>query len=54
MNWRCMLLPWHRLGRFKKLSRDADYFRCSCGREYAMHHEVRCVVPWSAVRGMYE
>jgi hypothetical protein len=52
--WRCLWLPWHRLKVVKRVSRDSDHVRCSCGREYGMNHHVRAFVPWSDVASFYD
>lgn len=54
MNWRCAFLFWHRIVVKRRVSRDSDYLRCSCGREYGINHGVRVVLPWDDVRNAYE
>lgn len=53
MNWRCALLWWHKIVAKSWVSGQSQYFRCSCGREYAINHDVRCVLPWDSVRSLY-
>lgn len=54
MRWRCLHLPWHRIVARKRLSFAAEYFRCSCGEEYAINHDVQAVLLWASVRILYE
>lgn len=51
--WRCLWLPWHKFIVVKPVSKDSDYIKCSCGREYGINHNVRSILPWSDVRGLY-
>ncbi len=46
--WLCLVLPWHRVlfGGFWP-SGQVQVIQCSCGRQYAIHHGMRCVVPWN-------
>lgn len=46
MMWLCLLLPWHRLRVVGRPNPRTDHVRCSCGREYGMHHPTRSFVPW--------
>jgi len=38
----------------RRLSASAELLRCSCGRLYAINHDVRTVLPWAEVRAFYE
>jgi hypothetical protein len=44
--WFCLFLPWHQLRVIGKPSEDTDHVRCSCGREYGMHHPTKSFVEW--------
>jgi hypothetical protein len=52
MKWRCVWLH-RRLTVLRALSQFADLVRCSCGRLYAINHDVRAVLPWDEVKGFY-
>lgn len=45
--WRCLYLPWHRFlfGSFW-VSERAEVITCSCGRQYAVNHELRAVIAY--------
>ena len=53
MRWLCSILPWHKVVSLRHLSDQADWFKCSCGREYAINYSVSGVLPWSSVREFY-
>ena len=46
--WLCLRLPWHRFltgGGFWP-SDGCQVVQCSCGRQYALNHHLRCVLTW--------
>ena len=44
--WVCLTMPWHHFVSRKRLSRQSEQITCSCGRKYAMNHDVRAFLPW--------
>lgn len=49
MNWRCRLLPWHKLASWRPIPESpsgAEIYSCTCGREYAVNHFERLIIPW--------
>ncbi len=50
----CLRMPWHKAVEVRRLSGQADYYRGKCGRQWAVNHDVRCVVPYNEVRQLYE
>lgn len=54
--WRyrlCFWLSWHKIIFRYKLSRDSEYLRCSCGKDFAMNHHVRVILPWYEMENFY-
>lgn len=54
LNFRCQLFPWHRIVTRWKLTEQADKLVCSCGQEYGYLHTEGFLLPWKAVRELYE
>jgi len=50
----CLYLPWHKFVRRVRLSKQSDYLRCSCGKEYAINFDCRMAVPFDDVRSVYD
>lgn len=50
MNWRCRYLPWHRFPvsffPIPNSPNNCEVYMCSCGREYAVNHVERQIIPW--------
>jgi len=49
MNFRCHWFPWHKLVSFRPIQEspsNAEVYTCSCGREYAVNHFERLIIPW--------
>jgi hypothetical protein len=53
IRWRCRWLH-RRLAVIRRLSERAGLLRCSCGRLYAINHDVQAIVRWEDVRWFYE
>lgn len=52
--WLCSWLWWHDWELERRLSGVATLWRCSCGRKYAVNHDVRGVLPWTdELRNLY-
>lgn len=45
--WWCAVMPWHRLRVVGKPSANVDHVRCTCGREYGMHHKLETIIEWN-------
>ena len=47
---------WHGdLRIVRKLSKQSELIEClSCGRMFAINHDVRAILPWESVRTFYE
>jgi hypothetical protein len=47
-NWiLCFAWPWHKLRVMENLSENCQRICCKrCGRQYAINHDVRVVLPW--------
>lgn len=49
----CLYPPWHKWKRVRWLSERSSLARCSCGRQYAMNHDVGIILPWENVEHFY-
>ena len=50
----CLWLPWHKFVVRRRVSKESDYLRCSCGKEYGINYSVHVILPWSEVRSIYD
>lgn len=51
---RCFSLPWHRIISRWQLTEQSEKVKCSCGKAFGINHSVRAVLPWDAVKELYE
>jgi len=50
----CGWLPWHTWSAVERLSAQSERIVCDrCGRQYAINHYVRAVLPWASVEHFY-
>jgi hypothetical protein len=52
--WWCLHSPWHKWIRCEPVSEISDKITCSCGQEYGMNNNVRVILPWHMVSGLYD
>jgi hypothetical protein len=52
--WACTNLPWHRFVIRKRVSDQSEKITCSCGRSYAMNHNLGVILPWETVAFFYD
>lgn len=52
---RCHYLPWHKpdTKSVQRISPATRYYRCTCGREWVINTDVRCVLSWDDVAELY-
>ena len=52
--WACCKLGNHRLFVVGRCGLVTDHIACrDCRRQWGMNHDVRCMLPWSEVRGFH-
>lgn len=52
---RCFILPWHKPdpATVQRVSDNVKYYRCTCGREWALNYAIHGVLAWDDVAELY-